>query len=202
MTGNNGVLNQLAEDEVVPAHLLGARALIAGVLLRRRTRLFRFGVSAAAAAACPQPCAEFPRGSPLLLGCGCKILCVRADRVHRTAAAQLPLNTRLQMPQCVCGNAFRSPRPSVSGAHRPRTPTFGGRADPLADGMRYAMSSYSDLMYFVRQLTRHVVARLDHHAVKTVGVRDLLFHPGDHLAADNPCSPSSTTITVLLSPKC
>ena len=103
---NNGVLNQLAENEVVLAHLLGARALIAGMLLRRRTRLFRLGRFRRGCRRLLHSLVQNFLAALLLLGCGCKILCVRAYCVHRTAAAQLPLNTRLQMPQCICEMLF------------------------------------------------------------------------------------------------
>ena len=103
---NNGVLNQLAEDEVVLAHLLGARALIAGVLLRRRTRLFRLGRFRRGCRRLLHSLVQNFLAALLLLGRGCKILRIRADRMHRTASPQLPLNTRLQMPQCVCEMLF------------------------------------------------------------------------------------------------
>ena len=100
------VLDQLAEDQVVLTHLLGSRALIAGVLSGSRSRLFRLGRFRRGCRRFFHSLVQNFLAGLLLLGCGCKILCVRADRVHRTAAAQFSLNTRFQMPQCVCEMLF------------------------------------------------------------------------------------------------
>ena len=180
---NDRVLYQLAEDEVVLAHLFRARALIAHArLCRSRARLLGLGRFRRGGCRLLDRLVEDLLAGFLLPRRGREILRCGTHRVYRTVPSELPPDAGLQMAQRVrevllADLVHRDLERTVRKFPLGMIEQTSGRRHPR----RHIVVQRLDIG--VRELTRHFVARLYHHTVKAIGVSNLLFGLVQHLAA-------------------
>ena len=173
---NDGVLNELAEHEVVLAHLLGFRALICRSLGTGRARLlFRLRLALALVRRLFHSLVQKLGALLFLFLHGHGIRAFERHGVHRAGAAGFPADSRLQMAQRSFEMLF------ADGVHRDMQRTVRElpvvRMEQTAcrgHTCRHIVIERADVLS--RKLALHLVARLDAHAVKAVLASQLLFH--------------------------